>query len=133
MDIRTKEDVLQAMELTSQLAESIEYLPNDQLLLSLVTEESLVNALEYCTKLGEIIIRIHWRISRNCFEMSVKQKGTVFNLEKKDEMNYGPRGRGIQLILNIMDAVEIKVEDEESIVLYMRKSRPHCELDCGLT
>lgn len=121
MVIEKEEDVLQAMEYTVQLAQSLGYLSNEQLLLSLVTEESLVNALEFCSKLEKMMITIKWDVVSSGLELSVTQTGTMFDLEKKEDINYGSRGRGLQIILNIMDEVWLEQVDDEIVTLHMKK------------
>ncbi|SOC13376.1 serine/threonine-protein kinase RsbW [Ureibacillus xyleni] len=118
MEIVSEHDVLKAMDYTSDLARKLGYLDNDQLFLCLVTEESLVNALEY----GENnSIEIQWKRFEQELEICIKQHGKMFHFEKSDELNFGSRGRGMQLILNIMDEVWLE-EAGETIILHMKKS-----------
>ncbi|RUL50498.1 ATP-binding protein [Lysinibacillus antri] len=118
MEIKTENDVLKAMEHTSEIANKLGCLPNEQILLSLVTEESLVNALEY----GEDdLVKMYWACSDKELEICIKQKGKMYKIEKSDQLNYGNRGRGLQLILNIMNEVWLEQEEEDNIALYMKK------------
>jgi serine/threonine-protein kinase RsbW len=121
MKIESEEDVLRAMECTDHLAQSLGYLSNEQLLLRLVTEEAVVNALEYSAKDEQHVVEINWSISNKEFVISVQQPGIFFNINKNKEINYGQRGRGVQLILNIMDEVWLEQEEVDTITLHMRK------------
>ncbi|MCP1145762.1 ATP-binding protein [Lysinibacillus endophyticus] len=121
MEIVSEHDVLKAMDYTSDLAQQLGYLEKEQLFLCLVTEETLVNALEY----GEgNSIEILWNTSEEELEICIKQKGKLFHFEKSDKLNYGSRGRGMQLILNIMDDVWLE-EVGEMIILHMKKVLNH--------
>ena len=71
MIIEMEEDVLQAMAYTDYLAGSLGFLLNDQLLLRLVTEEAIVNALEYSVKDGQDVVEVFWNISNEEFVISV--------------------------------------------------------------
>lgn len=121
MIIEIEEDVLQAMAYTDYLAGSLGFLPNDQLLLRLVTEEAVVNALEYSAKNDQHEIEVFWYSSNEEFVISIKQPGPAFKIEKQENVNYGHRGRGLQLILHIMDEVWLEQEEENRVTLYMKK------------
>lgn len=121
MQINSQNDVLQAMEQTVLLAEQLAISSNEQLLLSLVTEEALVNALEYCDTLGEKFVSIQWDITNRVFNIAVTQYGIMYPIEKKDEINYSNRGRGLQLILHIMDRVWLEQVNEHKVTLHMQK------------
>ena len=118
MIIENEEDVLQAMEYTSSSTNQLGYSNKIQTLLCLVTEESLVNALEHGAKAS---IEVFWNISYNEFLLEVKQSGPLFAIERRDELNVSSSGRGIQLILNIMDEVWLNQEDDNSFKLNMKK------------
>ena len=121
MKIVTDEDVLQAMEWTGKLAESLGFLHTDQLLLRLVTEEAIVNAREYSSKNGQNEVKINWDFTHKVLVISVKQLGAFYSINKKEDINYGLRGRGLQLILNIMEEVWLEQEGTNRITLYMKK------------
>lgn len=121
IEIKTDEDILQAMAYTDQLAGNLGFLPVDQLLLCLVTEEALVNAREYSVKDGQNQVGIYWHILDNELIISVKQPGGLFKITKNEEMNYGLHGRGLQLILTIMDEVWLEEEAINQISLCMKK------------
>lgn len=65
---------------------------------------------------------IQWKEQTDRLIISVKHKGSNFTIEKNDHVNTGPRGRGMQLILNIMDKVWLEQEGQ-FITLYMEKKR----------
>ena len=118
MIIKNENDVIQAMEYTSTAVKQLSYTHKLQILLCLATEESLVNALEHGEKAS---VEVFWTISHNEFFLKVKQSGPLFEIEWNDELNVGSRGRGIQLILNIMDEVWLNQEDDNSFTLNMKK------------
>ena len=121
MIIEIEEDVLQAMAYTDYLAGSVGFLPNKQLLLRLITEEAIVNALEYSVKDAQHKIEVFWSITNEEFLISVKQSGPAFKIEKQETINYGKRGRGLQLILHIMDEVWLEQEEGNKFTLHMKK------------
>ena len=53
--------------------------------------------------------------------ISVNQPGPSFKIIKEEQMNDGPRGRGLQLILHIMDEVWLEQEEVDRVTLYMKK------------
>lgn len=118
--IRTKDDIYEAMKCTEMLLTMKEFSQTSILKLQLVTEEACTNAYEYCLKSGLWPIQVEWRITPNAFELIVRQKGKRIPLtNKKNIINSGPRGRGITLILNLMDEVEVR-EGEGFVELYMK-------------
>lgn len=121
MQITTEENVLQAIEYTRQLSESLGYSTTEQVLFSLVTEEALVNALEHCGQRDETNITIYWCTLQKSFEIAVTQPGAMFYLEKQKDVNTGNRGRGLQLILNIMDDVWLERQEGNIVMLHMIK------------
>lgn len=122
MQIESDDDILRAMDMTVQLAEQLEIPPNEYIMLSLVTEEALVNAWDYCKKTGELSISIQWEMVDQVFEISVTQIGVEFNIEKTEDINYGARGRGIQLMLHIMDSVWLEQLGNRFVTLHMIKN-----------
>jgi serine/threonine-protein kinase RsbW len=121
MKIQSTDDVMNAMNYTEHLAESLGFLLEVQLRLCLVTEEALVNAMEYGTTEEQQFVEIKWQSTANSLVMKVKQKGNSFPLEINENINYGSRGRGLQLILSIMDEVWLTAE-EGHITLCMEKN-----------
>ena len=121
MKIVTDEDVLQAMEWTEKYAKSIGFLHTDQLLLRLVTEEAIVNAREYSSKDGQNEVKVNWYFKHKVLVISVKQLGAFYSINKQEDINYGLRGRGLQLILNIMEEVWLEQEEKNKITLHMKK------------
>ena len=53
--------------------------------------------------------------------ISVNQPGPTFKIIKEEQMNDGQRGRGLQLILHIMDEVWLEQEEADRVTLYMKK------------
>ncbi len=121
MKIQSTDDVMNAMNYTEYLAKSLGFLLEVQLRLCLVTEEALVNAMEYGTTEEQQFVEIKWQSTADSLVMKVKQKGNSFPLEINENINYGSRGRGLQLILSIMDEVWLTAE-EDYITLCMKKT-----------
>lgn len=119
--IESVDDVEKAMDLTNHLAKAIGFLPNDQLLLRLVTEEAIVNALEHGTNFNDPLVKAAWQVNKDILGIFISQKGKPFKVEKKENLNVSLRGRGIQLILHIMDDVWIE-EKDDGITFCMKKS-----------
>ena len=130
MQIESEDDILRAMDMTVQLAEQLTLPSIEHMMLSLVTEEALINAWEYCKKTGELFISIQWEMVDYVLEISVTQLGVKYQIEKATDMNYGARGRGIQLMLHIMDSVWLEQLDDRFVILHMIKDynpqKSHC-------
>lgn len=121
-EIYTKEDIYKAMKFTEELANEHDFSPNEVLKLQLVTEEACTNSHEYCEKMNYKSFSIKWAVTSKGIEILLRQKGSSFPLVQQHEINKGKRGRGIPLILNIMDEVWVK-EDQDHIEFYMRKEK----------
>lgn len=121
IQIASENDILYAMDITRQLAEQIALSSNEQILLSLVTEEALVNAIEHCVKKEPVCVSIQWEISNIALEIIVTQPGVIFSIEKSNDVNMDARGRGLQLILHIMDKVWLEQLEQHVVQLHMVK------------
>lgn len=121
MDVVTADDVLKAMDYMGQLAETISNQMTDRVLLPLVVEEALVNALEYGAKQEQLAVSIEWAVSDEYLEIAVQQVGASFEVKQSTSVNTGTRGRGLQLILHIMDEVNVVETAHGTVVLQMRK------------
>lgn len=106
-------DIIQAMEFTEKIASRIGFHSNDRLLLKLITEEACMNAYEYCKTTKQNHFHIYWFHIKEELTILIIHKGENFRIDlNHDEVNYGPRGRGLQLIVNIMDQVDVQVHGE---------------------
>lgn len=121
MDVVTADDVLKAMEFMEHLTESISFQKTNRVLLPLVVEEALVNALEYGTKPEQLAVSIEWDVSDEYVRIAVQQVGSSFEVRPSTRVNMGTRGRGLQLILHIMDEVNVVETVHGTVVLQMRK------------
>lgn len=121
-EIKNEDDIFEAMKYTELLAYQQSFNINEIMKLQLVTEEACTNAYEYSVKHGKQSFKIQWLVTPEFFEMVIVQEGQVFPLVQRDEVNKGLRGRGITLILNLMDVVEVR-ENNNFVELYMRKER----------
>jgi serine/threonine-protein kinase RsbW len=120
--VKNEDDIMKAMEITEELANELDFPPRDQLFLRLATEEACTNAYEYCQKTNQFYFQVFWRIDEDKISICVKHQGPLFKVKKTDEVNTNPRGRGLQLILNIMDRVQVE-KQEENVLLFMHKYR----------
>lgn len=117
--IHSEDDILNAMTKTSTLAERMGFPPREQTLLCLATEEAIVNAMEH----GEgqpPFVEVDWEMKTDALQLAIKQKGKHFKLLEKSNEPYSLRGRGLQLILHIMDKVWLD-EQDGFIILHMKK------------
>jgi serine/threonine-protein kinase RsbW len=122
MTVMKTADISKAMETTEELAERMGFLPRDCLFLRLATEEACTNAYEYCQKTGKLPFKIFWKIEERRFAIIVKQRGGCFSVAKTDNVNTGPRGRGLQLIAHIVDDVYVK-RTGNNVLLCMYKCK----------
>lgn len=122
--VQSENDIESAMLYTDYLAERIGFPPKDQSLLRLVTEEAVVNAWEHGSSSGEPYVKVEWQVNENGLQICVIQKGNEFTLEKKEKFDYSLRGRGLHLIMNIMDKVWLEKKGK-FVNLFMRKSVRH--------
>ncbi|GAE25979.1 hypothetical protein JCM9140_2004 [Halalkalibacter wakoensis JCM 9140] len=121
-EIVNKDDIYDAMKYTEKLAEKAGFSYDVVLKLQLVTEEACMNAFEYCQSRKIASFHLLWNIQKDFFEMIVKQKGGYFTLVEKSAVNKELRGRGLTLIMNLLDRVEVK-QESEYVTLYMRKEK----------
>lgn len=101
------EDISMAMEQTKSFAIESNLEEKDILFLQLVTEEACYNAYEYCFKNNKNSFSVIWSIDNDSFSLTVLHEGELFEVKAVAEINFGLRGRGLQLILAIMDDVKI--------------------------
>ncbi|OCA85118.1 hypothetical protein A8F95_10565 [Bacillus wudalianchiensis] len=121
MPIKTEKDVWEAMKRNDQLAEKLGFPPTVQIMLRLALEEAAVNSLEYGRGSSHEPVHLSWNVDNHTIRISLKQKGSRFCIGKKEEVNVSSCGRGLQLILNIMDKVWLD-EKEGYVIFHMQKS-----------
>jgi serine/threonine-protein kinase RsbW len=105
--VRESVDILRAMEITREEAASLGFSPNQIILMQLVTEEACTNACEYGSNEREKPVVVSWRIRDGYFIITVRQTGSVFHIQMDKEIKLGIRGRGLQLIMRLMDGVKL--------------------------
>jgi serine/threonine-protein kinase RsbW len=120
LTVKDEDDIIKAMEITEELSGVLGFSPRDRLFLRLATEEACTNAYEYCQKTSQEYFLVFWKVYEKRLTICVKHQGPLFKVEKKDEINTSPRGRGLQLILNIMDHVQV-LKQEENVLFFMHK------------
>jgi serine/threonine-protein kinase RsbW len=113
-------DIMKAMDITEQIASEMGFLPRDCLFLRLATEEACMNAYEYCQKTNQLPFEVFWKCEKGKLIIIVKQHGKKFNITRKDVVNKGLRGRGLQLITHIVDHVCIE-QKGNNVLFYMCK------------
>jgi serine/threonine-protein kinase RsbW len=117
-------DIMKAMDITEQIASEMGFLPRDCLFLRLATEEACTNAYEYCQKTNQLPFEVFWKCGKENLIIGVKQHGEKFDITRKDEVNKGLRGRGLQLITHIVDHVYIE-QKGNNVLFYMCKYKAH--------
>lgn len=121
-EISSEDGIYNAIKLTEKLALDHGFSFRDAMKLQLVTEEACTNSFEYCLRENIPSFSVKWKLAEGSAEITVRQRGCVFPLAQREETGLGLRGRGITLILNLMDKVEVR-EDSEYVELYMRKRK----------
>lgn len=120
--IKTEQQIIEAMHCTANLAKKYGFPTTMILKLQLVTEEACTNALEYCQHQNISFFKVKWKVKSNRFELSVKQKGGEFTLAQQEEVNTGIRGRGLFLIQQFVDLVEIRKDKEDVELLIIKEN-----------
>lgn len=119
--VKKADDISHAMDVTDEIANEIGFIHYDILFLRLVTEEACMNAYEYCQKTNQQGFWICWdHNQKDNLSILVKHLGKKFAITPMNEANRGLRGRGLQLIVNLMDYVQVR-ESGEYVELVMRK------------
>lgn len=120
--ITKKLDICQALDITSEVAYSAGFSGKESLLLCLAIEEACTNAYEYVTRNGQESFQISWTDFPDRMVMEVTEPGDCFSITLRQEMSDEPRGRGIQLILGIMDEVRLNFTNS-SLSVVMEKHK----------
>ncbi len=119
--VKKVDDISCAMDMTNKIANEMGFIHYDILFLRLVTEEACMNAYEYCQKTNQEGFWICWDHNhKDSLSIFIKHRGKKFVIAPMTEVNRGLRGRGLQLILNLMDYVQVQ-ENGEYVELVMRK------------
>ncbi|BAU29919.1 serine/threonine-protein kinase RsbW [Aneurinibacillus soli] len=120
--ITKKLDICQVLDITGEVARSAGFTSKESLLLCLAAEEACTNAYEYITQNGQENFHMYWMIFPDRLVMEVTEPGDCFSITLRQETNDQSRGRGIQLILNIMDEVRLNfTKSSLSVVMEKRK------------
>ncbi|HHY71749.1 MAG TPA: ATP-binding protein [Bacillus bacterium] len=122
LKVRTADDIFQAMDVTDKIATHMGFLHYDRLFLRLVTEEACMNAYEYCQHTNQSGFFTCWdKSQQNILTIFTKHKGKKYNISLfANEVNHSLRGRGLQLIVNLMDHVHLE-ENGGYVKLVMQK------------
>lgn len=115
------DDISLAMDMTDVIAKKVGFLHDDILFLRLVTEEASMNAYEYCQKTNQHGFWIHWDDkAKDYLVICIKHQGKKYPITPMVEANRGLRGRGLHLIVNLMDFVQVE-ENGEYVELVIKK------------
>ncbi|SFA50545.1 serine/threonine-protein kinase RsbW [Parageobacillus thermantarcticus] len=117
-------DIMKAMDITEQIASEMGFLPRECLFLRLATEEACMNAYEYCQKTNQLPFEVFWKCGKEKLVIVVKQHGKKFDITRRDVVNKGSRGRGLQLIIHIVDHVYLE-QKGNNVLFYMCKYKDH--------
>lgn len=119
--VKKADDIFCAMDMTDEIANEMGFIDYDILFLRLVTEEACMNAYEFCQKTNQQGFWICWDLNqKDRLSIFIKHLGKKFIIAPMNEPNRGLRGRGLQLIFNVMDCVQVQ-ENGEYVELVMRK------------
>jgi len=121
--IFNEDDIWDAMAETERIATEMVFRAKEILYLRLVTEEACTNAFEHCSSNQTLPFELRWHIHPECLEIRIRERGHLFSLPAEETLNpQSHRGRGLPLILHLMD--EVKVCQEETYIEFtMRKDR----------
>ncbi|MED4352333.1 ATP-binding protein [Schinkia azotoformans] len=107
--VKKADDISRAMDMTDEIANKMGFIHYDRLFLRLVTEEACMNAYEYCQKTNQQGFWICWDHNhKDCLSIFIKHRGKKFAITPMNGINRGLRGRGLHLIVNLMDYVQVQ-------------------------
>lgn len=120
--VRGPVDICRAMQITAIEAAKAGFEEDQIVLLQLATEEACANACEYA-QAGNDPVFVTWREHEGSFMITVRQTGHPFPLEVPQwtGVNTSARGRGLLLILYLMDEVR-QLRRHPYVYLRMAKS-----------
>ncbi len=120
--IKSAEQIVEAMEITQQFGELAGFNERDILFLQLVTEEACTNAYEYVSSNGIEGFKVSWYVKDGALQIVVTEEGEPYSIEiDESKENFGMRGRGIQLIVNLMDEVRLESEGQYVSLIMMKR------------
>lgn len=105
------DQIFKAMEKTKALAKRCDINEKEIFFLQLVTEESCYNAYEYCKENQKQYFSFSWTINEKSLILTVYHEGELFEVKINEAVNLGSRGRGLQLISNLMDDVQVRMKE----------------------
>lgn len=119
--VQTLEEIVPILEEIEHDALETGFDHKDSLFIKLATEEACINAWEYCKSKNYSTFSVAWKKRIGTFlEVIVSHKGEKFEINQDECVNKGARGRGLQLILAIMDIVKVD-KCLHNVYMYMRK------------
>ncbi|WLR51427.1 ATP-binding protein [Bacillus tianshenii] len=102
--VKNEDDIYKAIVMTQDLLRHTSFNEEDQTLIQLAAEEASTNAFKYCSQ-DKIIVK--WKISLEYLIVEVWQKGQIFSISASQNVNTTSSGRGLPLIIGIMDEVHL--------------------------
>ncbi|WP_167568911.1 ATP-binding protein [Brevibacillus migulae] len=116
-------DIWDAMAQTERIAREMAFPASEILYLRLVTEEACTNAFEHYSSVQTLPYEVRWQIHPDRLEIMIRECGQLFSLPAGGTLNpQSLRGRGLPLILHLMDEVNVR-QEETYIEFTMRKDR----------
>ncbi|MCD8501288.1 MAG: STAS domain-containing protein [Bacillaceae bacterium] len=105
-----------------QEAINVGFIEKDATLIQLATEEACMNAYEYCHSAEVDNFTVTYLFSHQQCIIDIFHRGEIFEVRYTNEINYGLRGRGLQLITSIMDEVNVEQKGKNVHLVMVKKS-----------
>ncbi|RKN82015.1 ATP-binding protein [Paenibacillus ginsengarvi] len=127
LEVRDRDDILTAMQMTRTLAEELGFSAEETLFLQLATEEACTNAQNYGALEHSGYFEIKWRADAPTIEIVICQESRTFDVDLSTPAALAKggdvtRGRGLVLIAGIMDELHL-ARSGTRVELTMRKTR----------
>ncbi|WP_275120147.1 ATP-binding protein [Alkalihalobacterium chitinilyticum] len=109
--LEVKSDILNAMDFVKRLALGLGFNRKEALHLQLVVEELCTNAFDHTDRCSMKVLKIEKVEDQKGITLTLYTEGELYSLNPpKETDNKGPRGRGLKLILSLVDFAEVKAE-----------------------
>lgn len=127
LEVRNRDDILTAMQMTRTLAEELGFSAEETLFLQLATEEACTNAHDYGVLERSGYFEIKWRADAPTIEIVICQESRTFDVDLSAQVAPAEggdvtHGRGLVLIAGIMDELHLSRSGTQ-VELTMRKTR----------
>ncbi|MFV8829051.1 ATP-binding protein [Alkalihalobacterium sp. APHAB7] len=109
--LEVKSDILKAMDFVKRLALGLDFNRKESLHLQLVVEELCTNAFDHTDRYSMKFLKVEKLEDQKGITLTLYTEGELYSLiPPKESENKGPRGRGLKLILSLVDFAEVKTE-----------------------